>query len=59
MTRTGRPPLPKGVAKQITFRFRCTSEERDKLERAAAAVGETVSEWSRKVLLAAATKIRK
>lgn len=51
MPRTGRPKLPKNKTKRITFRFRCTAEERDQLERAAAAAGETASGWARRNLL--------
>lgn len=56
MPRDGRPKLPIAIVKRVTFRFRCTVEERDQLERAAAAAGTTASEWSRKILLAVAAK---
>lgn len=51
----GRPRLPAEEKKQV-FAVRLTPEERSMIERAADASGLTVSEWSRRELIAAASK---
>jgi len=52
--RIGRPPLPAGQAKGALLSVRLSPEERRRLEDAADFHRERVSEWARKVLLAAA-----
>ena len=54
--RIGRPPLPKKLAKGSLLSVRFTEEERRGLDRAAGRRGDKLSEWARKVLLAAAQK---
>lgn len=51
----GRPKLPTAQKREV-FAVRLTSEERMLVEHAAEAAGLTVSEWSRRELIAAASK---
>ncbi len=49
----GRPKLPKGESRAKFLRVRITPDEMRAIERAAAADGIKVSEWSRRILRAA------
>jgi hypothetical protein len=49
----GRPKLPKGEAKGSIMPIRFSPEERKRVEAAARASGQTVSEWVRSTLAAA------
>jgi predicted HicB family RNase H-like nuclease len=51
--KAGRPPLPKGHAKNGTLRVRVTPEELRAIEASAKAKKQTVSEWIRSTLNAA------
>ena len=51
--RMGRPPLPKGEAREDVFTLRLNDEERRKLEVTARRAGKPVTQWAREVLLAA------
>lgn len=46
----GRPKLPKGEAKGSIVPVRFSPEDRKRVERAARASGQTVSEWIRSTL---------
>jgi predicted HicB family RNase H-like nuclease len=48
--KAGRPPLPKGHAKNGTLRVRVTPEELRAIESSARAKKQTVSEWIRGVI---------
>jgi predicted HicB family RNase H-like nuclease len=48
--KAGRPPLPKGHAKNGTLRVRVTPEELRSIESSARAKKQTVSEWIRGVI---------
>lgn len=54
----GRPPLPDDARKGHMFRIRMTQGERDDIDRAAEAQGESASEWARKLLLRASKRAR-
>lgn len=49
----GRPKLPKGAAKGSIVPVRFSPEDRKRVEGAAKASGQTVSEWVRSTLSAA------
>lgn len=51
--RIGRPPLPKKLAKGSLLSVRFSADERRALERTANREGAKLSEWARRVLLAA------
>jgi predicted HicB family RNase H-like nuclease len=48
--KAGRPPLPKGHAKNGTLRVRVTPEELRSIESSARTKKQTVSEWIRGVI---------
>jgi hypothetical protein len=48
--KAGRPPLPKGNAKEVMLRVRVTSEELKAVEALAKSKNKTVSEWIRGTL---------
>jgi hypothetical protein len=48
--KAGRPPLPKGEAKDVITPIRFQEEEKATFERAAIKSGLTFSEWVRKTL---------
>jgi uncharacterized protein (DUF1778 family) len=50
----GRPPLPKGQAKGSIVRVRLTADAQKRIEAAAKAQKQTVSEWIRRALEAIA-----
>jgi predicted HicB family RNase H-like nuclease len=52
--KAGRPRFPKGQAKASTLRVRVTPEELKAIETKAKAVNQSVSEWIRSKLNAAA-----
>ena len=52
----GRPPLPEDERKGHMFRIRMTQAERDEIDRAAEAQGESASEWARVLLLKSARR---
>ncbi len=52
----GRPPLPDDARKGHMFRIRMTQDERDEIDRAAEAHGESASEWARNLLLKASRR---
>jgi predicted HicB family RNase H-like nuclease len=52
--KAGRPPMPKGQAKAGTLRVRVTPEELREIESKARAANQSVSEWIRSKLNAAA-----
>ena len=52
VSKPGRPPLPKGIAKAKYLRVRLTPAEYQTVEDAAKASGKTVSEWIRSNLIA-------
>jgi hypothetical protein len=47
----GRPPLPKGNAKDLMLRVRVTADELAAIEAAAKSNGQTRSQWMRGKLL--------
>jgi predicted HicB family RNase H-like nuclease len=49
----GRPPLPKGEAKDVVFTLRLAENERDDLVAAAKRAGKPVTQWARVALLEA------
>ena len=51
--KAGRPPLPKGNAKDEFLRIRVTPDERKAIEAAAKAKKQSASEWIRDALNAA------
>ena len=51
-SKAGRPPLPKGDAKEVMLRVRVTAEERTVFKKLAKASDQSVSEWIRSVLSA-------
>ena len=51
--KAGRPPLPKGNAKDEFLRIRVTPDERKAIEAAAKAKKQSASEWIRSALNAA------
>jgi predicted HicB family RNase H-like nuclease len=51
--KAGRPPLPKGYAKEGTLRVRVTSAELEAIEATAKRSKQSVSEWIRSTLSAA------
>jgi hypothetical protein len=51
--KAGRPPLPKGDAKDEFLRIRVTSDELRAYESVAKGKKQTVSEWARSTLNAA------
>jgi uncharacterized protein (DUF1778 family) len=51
--KVGRPKLPKGHAKAGAIQVRLNDDDRKKVERAAKATKQTVSEWIRSILSAA------
>lgn len=53
----GRPPINPESRQDVLVRFRAQQEVADRLERAAAAAGETLSAWARRVLLDEAGRI--
>lgn len=42
--------------RDVVVRFRCTAQDKEQLEKAALELGEDLSSWARRVLLAAAKK---
>lgn len=52
--KAGRPPLPKGSAKDEMLRIRITLDERRAIESKAKASKQTVSDWIRSTLNATA-----
>jgi predicted HicB family RNase H-like nuclease len=50
--RVGRPRLPKGSAKAGRLQVRLSPDEQKKIEMAARASNQTVSDWARGILLA-------
>ncbi len=52
--RIGRPPVPKKLAKAALLSVRFSEGERAEIEKAAKRDGVGLSEWARRVLLAAA-----
>lgn len=50
----GRPKLPRGESRGELVAVRFKPEERRRIETAARSASESVSEWMRRVLLAAA-----
>jgi uncharacterized protein (DUF1778 family) len=52
----GRPKLPKAHAKSSIIPVRFNADDRKKVETAAKAKGQKVSEWVRNTLLKAATE---
>ncbi len=51
--KAGRPPMPKGQAKDETLRIRVTPDELRAIEAAAKGKKQSVSEWIRSTLNAA------
>ena len=51
--RMGRPPKPKGEAKEETLTLRVTKAERQAVEAAAARADLPVSEWARRAIVEA------
>jgi uncharacterized protein (DUF1778 family) len=51
--KAGRPPLPKGDARDAMIRIRVTVDESKAIDAAAKAKKQTVSEWIRSTLNAA------
>jgi uncharacterized protein (DUF1778 family) len=51
--KAGRPPLPKGNAKNETLRVRVTPDELKTIEAAAKSKRQSASEWIRRTLNAA------
>lgn len=51
--KVGRPMLPKGKAKGRIMPVRLSPEDRKRIEKAARAKEQTVSEWVRRTLMAA------
>jgi hypothetical protein len=45
--RAGRPPLPKGNAKDVMLRIRITADERAAIEKAARDNNQKAAEWIR------------
>jgi len=56
--RMGRPPLPKGDAKDVVFTLRMSVAERDELATVAKRAGQPVTQWARSVLVASARKLQ-
>ena len=56
MARMGRPPLEK--ARNVTRGIRLTADEDELIQAAAAAAGQSVAEWCRDRLVAAAKRKR-
>ena len=54
----GRPKLPKGEAKSCMIRARVAPTELIAIEAAAKAKGSGISDWTRRILLAAARRYR-
>jgi hypothetical protein len=52
--RMGRPPLPKGKARDIVFTVRMSPAERDEIVQAAKRDGVPATQWARGALLRAA-----
>ena len=52
--RVGRPPLPRGQAKDAVLSLRLTPEELARVEHAANRAGQTASDWARADILRAA-----
>ncbi len=52
--KVGRPTLPKGNAKDVMLRVRVTPDDLKAMKATAKAKGQSVSEWSRGTLRAAA-----
>lgn len=52
--KVGRPTLPKGNAKDVMLRVRVTLEEQKAMKAVAKGKGQSVSEWIRGTLRAAA-----
>lgn len=50
----GRPKLPRGEARSIGLHIRLTKQERQAVDSTAKREGQRPSDWSRKILLAAA-----
>jgi uncharacterized protein (DUF1778 family) len=49
----GRPMLPKGEAKASIMPIRLSPEDRKRIEKAAKASNQTISQWVRSTLIAA------
>jgi predicted HicB family RNase H-like nuclease len=52
--KAGRPPLPKGNAKAVMLRVRITPEDRKAIKAKAKTGNQSVSQWIRSTLAAAA-----
>lgn len=52
----GRPPKDKTGPKQARMEIRVEQSEKETFEKAAKAAGESLSDWSRAVLLRAASR---
>lgn len=48
----------KKAPRDVVVRFRCTVQDKAELEKAASELGEDLSGWARRVLLATARKLR-
>jgi hypothetical protein len=48
--KVGRPPLPKGEAKDVVLQSRVQPSERDRYRKAARAAGLDLSTWVREIL---------
>lgn len=53
-TKVGRPPLPKGEAKDVALQSRVQPAERERYRKAAKAAGLDLSAWVRETLNRAA-----
>ncbi len=56
LTRMGRPMLPDDERREKPLRIRMSDEERELVDRAAEATGQTTSQWARDILERAAKK---
>jgi len=50
----GRPTLPRGAGREVALNVRFRPDERRQIEAAARAAEESLSDWARRVLFAAA-----
>jgi uncharacterized protein (DUF1778 family) len=49
--KVGRPPLPKGEARDVVFTLRLSESERDAIAAAAKEAGKPPTQWARELLL--------
>ena len=57
-SKRGRPELSDGERRSVVTQFRCTPEDRERMERAAKSRGKRLSDWLRELAIRGAKRAR-